>query len=289
MESNRWQAGRFSAAASLFCFLSIGCHPESESSPGATPSAKAGSIERDLLDLVAAVTPLPASAPAVDQSDWHIRRQETLERLRAASHAHGLAALALLEEKQGSEPEVRADILDVAAHAAPEETRDLLVKLVGEYGPAPLLRRRAAELLGDTLPETALEVLGPILRGEVHGRTLPPEETLLEAWNRAATQLGHDRIPLLCAIATDLHREQAVRYLATRLLGEFPSPQGSAALEQLIVESNGDHLIRRYAAQSLQKTLAKDEFCARIRAVLEKETDINFQIFLRDVLDRNCR
>jgi hypothetical protein len=265
-----------------------GCDAGPEDAP-AVVAGEPDRVEKDLLDLVAASTPLPATAPAVDQSDWHLRRRATLERLRAASHEHGLAALVLFEEKAQAEPALRADLLDVAAHAAPQETSPHLIRLVTEYGPDPLLRRRATELLGDVLPVAAIDVLEPVLRGEVRGRTLPPDDTVLGAWYQAATTLQRDRAPLLCSVATDLRREAAVRYQATRLLGEAPSPQGNAALEQLAVESTGDHLIRRYAVQSLQKVLAEDEFCSRMLAILDKEADINFQIFLQDVLEESCR
>ncbi len=271
----------------LLASLPPACNPAEPEAGGSNVSAS--DVERDLLDLIAALTPLPPEAPAGDQSDWHIRRRQTLERLRQASHAHGLEALRLWRERAGSLPEVLAGLLDVAAHTAPLETRELLVELVLEYGHDPLLRRKAAEFLAETSPETAIEILEPILRGEIHGRTFPPDEALLEAWNRAALATAHERAPLLCAVATDLNREQAVRHLATRLLGEVASPQGRAALEQLLVESSGNHMIRRIAAQSLLKTLPREELCALMRSVLEKEVDHNFQIFLDDLLIANCR
>ncbi len=271
----------------LLAGLPLACSPSDPESGG--HSASSSEVERDLLDLIAALTPLPPEAPAADQSDWHIRRRQTLDRLRRASHAHGLEALRLWHERAGSLPEVLAGLLDVAAHAAPLETRELLVELVTEYGHEPLLRRKAAEFLAETSPETAIEILEPILRGEIHGRTFPPDEALLEAWNRASLATTHDRAPLLCAIATDLNRDEAVRHLATRLLGEAPSPQGRAALEQMLVESSGNHMIRRIAAQSLLKTLPREELCALMRSVLEKEADHNFQIFLDDMLIANCR
>jgi hypothetical protein len=262
--------------------------PGGAKAAGVSPKASA-TIEKCLLDLVAASTPLPAVAPAVDQSDWHLRRKETLERLRRGSRELGLAALTLYREKQQADPALQADLLDVAAHAAPAECADLLASLVTEYGPDLLVRRRAGELLGEVLPEKAIEVLEPILRGEVRGRTLPPEDTLLEAWFRAATALGRDRGPILCDVATDLRREATARYLATRLLGEAPSARGNAALVELATESNGDHLVRRYAVQALQRVLPGDEFCARVREISAREAEVNFQIFLQDVLDSACR
>jgi HEAT repeat protein len=185
-------------------------------------------------------------------------------------------------------PEIRTGLLEIAAYAAPEETRPILVELVSTYGDELFVRAQAASFLAATSPETALEVLTPVLTGEARG-TFPPEDQLLEAWNSAALSTGADRTPLLCDIATDPKRDQAVRHLATKLLGGLPGEQGRQALELLLVESSGNQYIRRLAAQSLVSTLSAEDLCALLRTVIAREADPNFQIFLDSIVQQNCQ
>ena len=80
-----------------------------------------------------------------------------------------------------------------------------------------------------------------------------------------------------------------VRHYAIKLLGTIPSSQGRQALEQLLVESSGNHMLRRFAAQSLRDTLTKDELCPLLQRVLEREADPNFQIFIDNMILDSCR
>ena len=60
-----------------------------------------------------------------------------------------------------------------------------------------------------------------------------------------------------------------VRHLATKLLGKTASTQGRQALEQLIVESSGNHMLRRFAAQSLRTSIPTDELCTLVNRLIE--------------------
>lgn len=255
--------------------------------PGQADAAEVAT--REIRDLVTALTPPPLDALPVEKSEFYQNRKRALERLRQASEAHGLAALERLRKDPPALTEVRCGLLDVAAHAAPKATEPLLVELVTTFGADLGLRREAAELLGQCLPETALTVLEPILRERYDGRTYPPEERLLSAWLTAMERLGRDPVPLLALAATDLHRPMDVRHFATRALGRFPSPQGRQALETLMVESSGNGYIRRMALQALEQSLPKEEFCALARRVQENEADTDFILVIESALEKSCR
>ena len=270
-----------------------GCSPDaSATSPGASNgdpgSTGTTQAQRDVLDLIVAVTPAAPTLPPVEKNAWYGRRQETLRRLRAGGPEVGREALRMYAVRSDSIPEIRAGLLDVAAHAAPEDTSPVLVELVTVYGEDLFLRTQAALFLGRTSPTTALEVLGPILSGEERG-TYPPDDRLLEAWNTAAVALDTDRAPLLCDLATDLKLDQSVRHQATKLLGEVPGAQSRQALELLLVDSSGNQYIRRMAAQSLQNSLTAEDLCPLLRRVVEREADPNFQIFLDSMIQQSCR
>ncbi len=271
--------------------LLAACSPSDASSQAAeaTPAPPRQTVEADVLNLIAAFTPLSPTAPPGEQSAWFGRRHDTIVRMREGSHAHGLEALKQYQARLDTLPEIRCGLLDAAAHAAPEETRPVLALLVTEYGDNMLVRTKAAELLGDTSPEHALEILEPILRHEKTGRTYPREEHLLRAWLSAMQQLERDPVELLCTVALDLPREMDVRHFATKQLGELESNQGRQALEQLLTESSGNHMLRRFAAQSLQASLSGSEFCDLITPVMQNEADMNFQVFLANMRDANCR
>jgi HEAT repeat protein len=260
------------------------CSPASEAadSGGGTPA-------REIQDLLTALRPADAAAVPVVKSEWHLTRKRTLERLRRGSPELGHEALRVLREERPELAELRAGLLDVAAHTAPPETEPLLVELVLTFGEDLLVRREATELLGRTAPQRALEVLEPVLRERYDGRTYPPEEQMLSAWLDAARQLEHDPVPLLALIVTDIARQQDIRHLATRTLGSFPSPLGRQALETVLVESTGNGYIRRLALQSLQESLAKEEFCAEALRVQQNESDPAFIDFIESMLVNHCR
>jgi HEAT repeat protein len=259
---------------------------QGESAAGSSAAANA---EKDVRDLITALTPPPATEIPVVKSEFYRNRKRMLERLRAASEAHGLEALRRYRDSAGSLPEVRAGLLDVAAHAAPAAVEELLVELVTKFGEDLYVRTEATLLLGQCRPERAIAVLDPILHGRYDGRTYPPEERLLQAWVTASDALDLDPVPLLAFVATDIDRAQDVRHFATRELGRHPSPQGRQALETLLVESSGNGYVRRLALQSLNQSLSKDEFCALARRVQSREADTEFIDFLESAIQRDCR
>jgi len=245
-----------------------------------------------------AVTPLPPSASAGESSAWFPRRKETLERLRGArSHPDlqeisdelGLEALRVFQERPDAITEVRRALLDVGGHLCPERTRPILVELITTFGEDPGLRVEACRVLADTSPQTACDVLGDILREERPRTTYPPTERMLDAWIRAARTLEIDQADFLSTIAVDLQKDNSTRTLAVKTLGTIKSPIGRQALESVLVESTGNHYLRRKAAQSLLVTIPRDEFCALIRQVFSRESDQHFQQFLADVLEDNCQ
>jgi HEAT repeat protein len=261
--------------------LSIGCSD--------ARSEETTRVDREIRDLITALTPPEATAIPVVKSEYFANRKRTLERMRSGSPAHGLAAMRVYREEPPDLPEVRAGLLDVAAHTAPEASVELLVELTTTFGEDLLVRREATELLGECAPRRAVEVLEPILRERYDGRTYPPEDQMLEAWIRAEEKLGLDPVPLVARIATDLQRSQDVRHLATRALGRHDSPLSRQALETLLVESSGNGYIRRLALQSLHAILPKETFCELAKRVQSREADTEFVVVIQNSIDANCR
>lgn len=259
------------------------------STAGASLRIEEAQVKREIRDLMTALTPASPTALPVEKSAWYQTRKKTLERLRTMGPEYGTEALRVYREEPPNLAEVRAGLLDVAAHTNPEPVTPVLVDLVTVYGADLYVRTQATQLLGECAPVKALEVLEPILARRVDGRTYPPEERLLEAWVTAARSLHYDPVPFLSAIATDLQRSQDVRHLATRALGDFDSPQSRQALQALMVESSGNSYIRRLATQSLKNLLEKNDYCSLVKAVQEREADPKFIDFLESVLNSSCR
>jgi hypothetical protein len=275
-------------AALALGLLLLGACADSGAAAQKAPRGGAGAdVEQEIGDLVRALTPLPATAPSGEGHAWFARRKQTLERLRAAGPEVGRAALQAFADEERP-PAVRGGLLDVAAHAAPEETRTLLVELVTHYGADLGLRKEACLLLGETAPETALAVLEPILLEVPRSATYPPDDALLDAWIRAAQALGRDQGSVLAAIATDTLQSQEARHRAAKGLGEFESVIGRSALEHVLVESGGNNYLRRVAAQSLRATVPPAELCPRLEDVLAHEADQNFAQFLDDLVRKTC-
>ena len=267
-----------------------GCAQDADaSSEPSEPTAKKSEVGKDIRDLVAALTPLAADAPPVELNQWHLTRKRLLERVRAMGPEWGTEALRVYHDRPNTYPEVRSGLLDAAAHTHPEGTTELLVELVTEFGEDLHIRTKACGYLAIAAPERAVEVLEPLIVDPPSGRTYPPRERMLTAWNDAASKVGLDRAPLLSAVATDSTNEMDLRHMATRYLGSFESRQGRQALELLMVESGGNTYIRRIATQSLVKTVPKEALCELVRGILDREADISFQVFLDNVLQENCR
>jgi HEAT repeat protein len=256
------------------------------SGPPGGPAAESA-VER-VRELVQALQPIDPTLTSDLQDQKFLHGRELLSELRASDRQVGLEALRVLREEGSEVVEVERALLDVAAHAAPEDTRPLLETLVTEYGPAMHLRAEAALLIGETSPEAAVRVLQPWLEKTRPGRTMPPMEFLVRGWITACDKLGRSPVEVLADVATNLYMEEAARHLATRALGDHPEPLAIKALESILTESSGNAYMRRLAAQGLVKVLPREEACALFLQVADREADLNFAQFLADVLDKNC-
>lgn len=273
-----------SPVPALALFLVLGaCSGES------AEAADGAKVEREVRDLMRAVTPFDPAALPVEKSEWYLTRRRTVERARTLGRAFGAEARRILLEEKPEHEEVRVGLLDAAAHGDPEGTEALLVQLVLEYSDELLVRGKAAELLGETRPARAIEVLEPILREQWDGRTYPSEEAMLNGFLAACRASGHDAVPLLALIATDIQRMQDVRHLAVRSLKDFDTPLSRQALRSIMTESTGNSYIRRLAVQSLRDMLAREEFCPLVEEVQDHEADEQMILFLESVLNENCR
>ncbi len=290
MNSHRPCTGRPRSARGLLVSLSLvltaalGACERSRANDAPSSDPK-----REVRDLITALTPPPATAIPVVKSEFFANRKRALERLRQASEAHGLEALRVYREERPALAEVRAGLLDVAAHTAPEASEELLVELTVTFGEDLYVRKQAAEMLGRSRPLRAIDVLEPILRDRYDDRTYPPEESLLEAWLTAYESLELDPVPLLALVATDLKRPMDARHAAAKALGRHPSPQSRQALENLLVESSGNGYIRRLALQALSASVPREEFCELAKRVQDREASTEFVLVIQDHLDKSCR
>ena len=275
-------------ASLVLCAACAPAGSDAEARAGGEEVVASDEVLDDLRNLETAVTPLPATTPAGEQGAWFSRRRDTLERLAHATRAHGIEALRRFRERPDALPQVRSALLHVAAHNSPDEARAILEGLLLTFGDDMVVRTQAATLLPVASPQRAIELLEPILLGQRRGTTYPAEDMLLGAWNTAALALERDRVPVLCAVATDLPRDMATRHQATKLLGEIESEQGRQALEQLLVESSGNHMLRRYAAQSLSRSVDAARICPVLVRTRDNESDVNFQLFLDDLIQKTC-
>jgi HEAT repeat protein len=283
-------ANAFQSAAtwSLALFLLAACKKEPPSrSLGVREMTKA-----DLAELVEVLTPL-GKAVTSDITDRRLQRGlELLARLRAGGRENGLEALALLGEKPRGDTtrpvDVERGLLDVAAHAAPQDARPLLEVLVTQYGASLELRTDAALLLAETSPERALEVLQPMVVKAHPSQTQPPAEFLVKSWVLACDRTGRSPVPELADVATNLLMDETARIRAVKELGKRPEPLAIQVLQAILIESTGDGYLRRMAAQGIRDSLPKESACEVFNQVADREADLSFLQFLRDMLEKNC-
>jgi len=280
------------ALAPFLLLLSAGCSGQASADAGEKPERPELSgreIDREVRDLITAVTPLAADVPQGEHNVWVERRKKTLERLRLAGPEVGRAMLEAYHANAKSSTQVREGLLDVAAHNLPEETQDILVELVTTYGDDLALRKKACRLLGATSPEVAVDVLGPLLSNTERKVTLPAADQMLFGWIEAMDTLGRDKSEVLSNVVVDFHQPQEVRHHAAVELGKQANPRGRKALETVVVESTGNHYLRRKALQALRDTVPKEEFCPYLNELARNEVDNQFQVFLGSMIDTVCR
>jgi len=265
------------------------------STPGCDRSARAGtapSCDDELKELVEVLSPLGKTVTSDITDKRFLRGRELLGILRASDRACGQKALAILREKPESGTtrpvDVERALIDVGAHAAPEDAAPLLETLVNDYGPSLDLRTEATLLLAEVRPARAVEILQPLVTQAKPGRTLPPPEFLIEAFTSACDAVGRSPVPELADVATNLFMDETARIRAVKKLGKRNDPLALQALQAILVESTGDGYLRRMAAQGLRDTLSREDGCEIFRKVADKEADLNFIEFLRDMIEKNC-
>ena len=268
-----------------------GCEPAGEAAagdPGATSSADVEALVDRLVEVSSPLDPTLTS----DHHDRRLHEWKALrEELRAASPELGREALARFEAVEASTEEVpvlvRVNLLDVAAHAATEDTQPLLEQLTLEYGHKMDVRTEAMLLLGEVAPARAVELIGPLLT-EKRTSTMPADEFMVKAYVRGCEGSDQDPVPVLVDVATNLFKQDAARHLAVQELGEQDSRLARQALRAILVESTGNAYLRRKAAQAIKKSMPREEACAIFRQVSQLEADFNFQTFLEDMIQDNC-
>jgi hypothetical protein len=267
-----------------------GCDQAGQGDREATAASSAAAV--GLVDrLVELSTPLDPTLT----SDHHDRqlhaRRALLDELRASSEAVGHEALTRFKQVEASPEEapvlVRVYLLDVASHAATQETEPLLEELTLQYGHKMDIRTEAMLLLGQVAPERAVTLLEPLLV-EKRTSTMPADEFMLKAYVNGCEGSGHDPVPILVDIATNIFKEDAARHLAVQELGKHKELLAQQALRAILVESTGNAYLRRKAAQSMRATFAREQACAIFREVASKEADMHFQRFIEDMIRDNC-
>lgn len=247
-------------------------------------------VSAAVADVVRALTP-PAETTTSDvQYSWRDRRLETLKNMHGADPALGRALLGYLKENPGLDAVVRDGLLAAGTYAAPDFAQPMLEAAIGDYDGGPLeldlgQRGRAAELLAEVRPQSAIDLLEPLLAGDLRGQTPPQRETVLTAWLTAAKAVDHPLEETLILVATDIRLGDATRHLAVRELGELSSPRVSQALMEILTESTGNGLLRRKAAQAIMNSEDTESAIVSITSVLQREADSNMQIFLSRSLD----
>lgn len=226
-------------------------------------------------------------------SDYHdrhfIRNQKMMEELVEGPRELGLAAMLAYADYGGEDVNVSRQLLRVAAHCAPEDSRELLAHLTLEYGYPISDRTEAALFLAETSPERYLEIVEPfVMRNERLRRTMPNDEFLVRGWAIACEKSGRSPVPELAAVVMNLLMEDAARHFAAEELGKFQDPIGQNVLTSALIESSGNNYLRIKAAQSLARSMPRETACELFREVLEREASINFAKFLRSMLDYHC-
>ena len=263
------------------------------SEPTANAPASAA-VQRQVRDLVTALTPPPATANSAVRGDWFQRRDAIMKESRTAGPALGQAVLEEFEASGDALLDVRRGLLEVAAYNLPEVVQPELTRLLLEYGEDLGLRTKACELLAVTSPAVAVEVLEPLITQRLPGKTLPPDEIMVTSYGRAASLAGVNPVPVLSNLAADLFAEQTARLMAIKELARHAGARSRETLRTVLVESTGNAYLRRAAAQGIVAHAEVDgetklQMCAILEEVMNKEADLNFQGFLVSMLEKHCR
>jgi hypothetical protein len=295
--STRTAIGNAADAARRACTLALLLLPlvlwSCDGHNPAQAAQESAATQARLAELVAALTPLKTTETSDVTDKKFLQGQKLLAELRAGGRDVGLEALRVLRitpTKDTPRPlAVERGLLDVAAHAAPEDARPLLAALVTQYGASLELRTEATLLLAETSPAAAIEVLEPMVAKARPTQTWPPQEFLVQAWVNACEKTGRSPVKELADVATNLFMDETARIRATKELGKHTEPLATQALQAILVESTGDGYLRRMAAQGIRDSLPAESACAIFEKTAEHEADMNFAKFLADLLDKNCK
>jgi HEAT repeat protein len=283
--SHAAQPGRLVAAAVLA--LVAGCGSGSAQAPQALGAEE---LARQLDQLAKSYEPVDPVLTSDKQDAWFLAQRALSERLRAGPRELGAAALARYGSKQDELPDVRAALLDVAAHCDAAGTAPTLEHLIRTYdGELGLgLRTRAVEFLARTSPERAIARFEPMLRESEPHATRPSQEAFVRGWAIAAHALKLEEAHVLCDVVVDLKQPSDARYAAVQELARFGGKRAEKALREVLVEAASDGLIRRKAAQALVDVMPREELCAVLEQVSEHEHDDNFLYFVASMIERYC-
>jgi hypothetical protein len=266
--------------------------PAVAAAPSAPSTTSTSDPKAQVHELVETLKPLKKTVTSDITDKQFIHGQALLTRMRNGGTAVGVEALSTLRSKQaGEEPwpiEVERGLLDVAAHAAPNESRPLLNALVTQYGPTLELRTHALVLLSETWPDDTIKILEPLVTKSRPNQTLPPAEFMVSSWVTACEKTGRSPVKELADVATNLFQDETARIRAVKELGRHKDPLATQALSAILVESTGDAYLRRMAAQGLRDTLDKESACKIFEIVAQREADQGMLDFMRDMLDKNC-
>ncbi|MDP6539493.1 MAG: hypothetical protein QF410_08090 [Planctomycetota bacterium] len=225
-------------------------------------------------------------------SDHHDRqlheRRAQVARLKAGGREVGLEALRVYRQRAHEDNPlmVRLRTLEVGAHAAPQDARPLLEKLILEYGHPMDVRTESLRLLAEIAPARAVEVIGPLVRIKRKSQTVPEDEFLVRAFVTACEGSGSSPVDALVDVATNIFKQDAARHYAAEALGSYgDEPLAVKALETLLIESTGNTYLRIKAAQSLRTILPTEQACALFGSVAEREAGVNFLKFLNNMLE----
>ena len=229
-------------------------------------------------------------------SDYHDRHflagEAYVAEMRQAPRELGLEALRTFQEfSAGAERQpdkVMRNLLDVAAHAATEETVPLLEKLTLEYGHDISDRTEGMLLLGEVAPARAVEILTPLLKKTKQTSTMPNDEFILKAYVDGCTRSGADPVPILVDVASNIYKQDYARTLAIKELGHHQDLLAQQTLRFLLVESTGNAYLRIKTAQAILESFPREQACAIFQEVSQKEADENFLLFLADIIQDNC-
>jgi len=274
----------------LLLLFATACNPSTSEADAATTAQ----LQRQVRDLVTALTPPPATANSAVRNEWFARRKDQIKTLNTAGEALGLAVLDEFQAHPEAPLDVQRGLLEVASRNLPEVMRPVLTELVLEYGGDNLgLRTKACELLAETSPQEAFDLLAPLITERRSGRTLPPDEIMVSSYSTAARLSGSDPVPVLSTIAADLFSEQTARLMAVKELAKHAGVRSRETLRTVLVESTGNAYLRRAAAQAIVAHAKVDsdteaQLCAILDEVMNKESDVNFQSFLISIIEKNC-